>query len=241
MRYVISDIHGCYDEFIELLDKIHFSDDDELFLLGDLVDRGPKPVKLLQDLMLRANVYTIMGNHDYMAYRVLKKMNVEITEKNAESHLTADDITGYLHWTQDGGDVTAKQFSKLDDWDKEDILDYLSDSSFYEELLVNGRRYILVHGGLSNFASDRDLDDYDLSELLFQSPDYNRRYFEDENVYLVTGHTPTLGIPGHEKAEIYRANGHIAIDCGCVFGGRLAAICLETGEEYYVDSHQQKN
>lgn len=238
MFYAVSDIHGCYDEFLELLEKIQFSEEDELFLVGDLVDRGPKPVKLLKDLMLRSNIYTIMGNHDYMAYRVLKKMNVEITDQNAESHLTADDITGYLHWTQDGGDVTAKQFSKLDEWDKEDILDYLSDASFYEEVHVGGKHYILVHGGLSNFSKDRSLGDYDLSELLFQSPDYNKRYFEEENVFLLTGHTPTLSIPGHEKPEIYRKNGHIAIDCGCVFGGRLAAICLDTGEEYYVDSHQ---
>lgn len=41
MRYIISDIHGCYHEYMELLNKIKFSDKDELYILGDAVDRGP--------------------------------------------------------------------------------------------------------------------------------------------------------------------------------------------------------
>lgn len=70
MIYVISDIHGCYHEYIELLKKINFCDEDELYVLGDVVDRGPDPIKVLQDMMLRANVYPILGNHDYMALKV---------------------------------------------------------------------------------------------------------------------------------------------------------------------------
>ncbi len=239
MIYVISDIHGCYDEFLKMLDLIHFSEEDELYILGDMVDRGPKPMALLQDLMARPNVYPILGNHDYMALTVLRKMNVEITESNAENHLTMDDITSYLHWTQDGGDVTAKQFSGLSMWDKEEILMYLEDCSLYEDITVAGNRYVLVHGGLLGFSETRNLDDYDIAEVIFRSPDYAKRYYSDENTFLVTGHTPTLLIPGHEKPEVYRENGHIAIDCGCVFGGRLAAFCLDTGDVFYVN--KQKN
>ena len=235
MIYVVSDIHGCYDEFCRLLEKIHFSDEDIMYILGDMVDRGPKPVRLLQDLMGRHNVYPILGNHEYMAFTILKKTNVVVTEENAESHLTAEDLTGYFHWTQDGGTVTVKQFSALSPWEKEDVLDYLEECSFYEDIKLNGKRYILVHGGLSGFSAERELDDYHIEELLFQSPDYSQRYFSDENTYLITGHTPTMMISGHGKSEIYRKNGHIAIDCGCVYGGRLAAICLDTGEEFYVE------
>ncbi|WP_455810217.1 metallophosphoesterase, partial [Clostridium butyricum] len=43
-RYVMSDIHGCYAEFIEMLQKINFGDDDELYVLGDIFDRGPQPL-----------------------------------------------------------------------------------------------------------------------------------------------------------------------------------------------------
>ena len=56
MNYVISDIHGCYKEYQKLLEKIYFSDTDVLYLMGDMVDRGPEPVKVLQDVMLRSNV-----------------------------------------------------------------------------------------------------------------------------------------------------------------------------------------
>ena len=75
MIYVISDIHGCYDEYRELLKKINFSADDELFVLGDVVDRGPEPIKVLQDMMMRPNVYPILGNHDYITLKILKKLS----------------------------------------------------------------------------------------------------------------------------------------------------------------------
>ena len=50
----------------------------------------------------------------------------------------------------------------------------------------------------------------------------------------MTGHTPTPLIDGWNRAEVYKENGHIAIDCGCCMGGRLAAYCIETGETTYV-------
>ena len=45
MRYLISDIHGCYDQYRQLLQKINFSSQDELYVLGDAVDRGSDPIK----------------------------------------------------------------------------------------------------------------------------------------------------------------------------------------------------
>lgn len=51
----------------------------------------------------------------------------------------------------------------------------------------------------------------------------------------MTGHTPTQVIKGNSRPGfIYQKNHHIAIDCGCVFGGKLACLCLETMEEFYV-------
>ena len=50
----------------------------------------------------------------------------------------------------------------------------------------------------------------------------------------MTGHTPTLVIRPDQRPEIYQKNGHIAVDCGCVFGGQLAAYCVETEEVTYV-------
>ena len=53
--YVISDIHGNYDLFMELLKKIKFSGKDTLYVLGDVVDRGPHPIKVLHKLMEMPN------------------------------------------------------------------------------------------------------------------------------------------------------------------------------------------
>ena len=50
--YAIADIHGEYDLFMELLDKIALQDTDTLYVIGDVVDRGPHPVKVLQQMML---------------------------------------------------------------------------------------------------------------------------------------------------------------------------------------------
>lgn len=57
MIYVISDVHGCFEEFKELLKVINFSDSDELYILGDMIDRGEEPIKLVQYLMLYPNIY----------------------------------------------------------------------------------------------------------------------------------------------------------------------------------------
>lgn len=72
MTYVISDIHGEYEKYIDILNQIEFSDEDVLYILGDIVDRGGSPVKILLDIMERPNVFPIMGNHDLMALDILK-------------------------------------------------------------------------------------------------------------------------------------------------------------------------
>ena len=51
MTYIIADIHGEYDKFIEILDLIQLKDSDTLYVLGDILDRGPHPIKTLLKLM----------------------------------------------------------------------------------------------------------------------------------------------------------------------------------------------
>ena len=64
MIYTTSDLHGCLDDWKDLLQKIRFSDKDTMFVLGDSVDFGPDPIGLLHDMMARPNVFPILGNHD---------------------------------------------------------------------------------------------------------------------------------------------------------------------------------
>ena len=72
MIYVMSDIHGEYEKYKAMLEKINFTDDDVLYVLGDVIDRGPEPVKILADMSMRHNVYPVFGNHELMALDVLK-------------------------------------------------------------------------------------------------------------------------------------------------------------------------
>ena len=71
MIYVVSNIHGNYEKFKQLLEKISFSEDDIMYLLGDLVDFGEESMSLLEDVSMRMNVYAITGEHDALAYRML--------------------------------------------------------------------------------------------------------------------------------------------------------------------------
>ena len=231
MHYVISDIHGCYDEYRRALEEISFSDDDILYVLGDCIDRGYASVRVLQDMMYRPNVIPIVGNHEFMALSVLKELCVEITEKNAGTYLTVESMEKYMEWMQNGGSGTVREFRVLSMDDKLELLDYLGDFSLYEETQVGGRRFLLVHGGLEPFREGMTVEDFSAAQILFSRADYNKVYFRD--VYTITGHTPTFEEPGNPGVVIKR-NNHIAIDCGCVFGGKLAVYCMETDREIYV-------
>ncbi len=230
--YVMSDIHGCKEEYFKALEMINLTEYDTLYVLGDVVDRGPYGIEILQDMMMRANVIPLIGNHDYMALMLLKKLTVQITEENAANHLSVDDMNGYLNWISDGGDTTVEAFRKLNSEAQEDVLEYLEEFSLYEEVEAGDKEFILVHAGLNPLVPGKDLDDYELHEMIFEAPDYSKVYFDDK--FLVTGHKPTLYLEGEAKGKILCKNNHIAIDCGCVFGGKLAVMCLDDGRQWYV-------
>ena len=239
MRYVISDIHGCYEEYRELLEKIHFSDTDELYVLGDAMDRGPEPIKVLQDMMHRPNVFYILGNHDAVFLTLIQDLLKEVTAENT-APLSEDTLHLYRDWMADGGGVTVQQFMNLSSQEEESLLDYLEKAASYEILEDNDRLYILVHAGIENFSPDKELENYVVTDFLSGRTDYKKRYYPGERIFLVTGHTPTPLIREDKKPLVYHGNGHIAVDCGCVFGGQLAAYCIETGETTYVQSKRKR-
>lgn len=239
--YVVSDIHGCYKEFKSLLEKIEFSDDDTLFILGDVLDRGPEPISVIKDIMGRENVFFLKGNHEVMALDAFDSfLGVEITEKNIDN-LSDDAFFPYFAWLENGGDTTMKQLSCLPHEERVEVLEFIRESYDYDALEVDGKLYILVHAGLRNFAPDKELDEYTIEDIVWDRPDYDKRYYPSERIFLVTGHTPTQLIRHDRQPLVFRENGHIAIDCGCHFGGRLAAYCFETGEVTYVDSEKMKS
>ena len=233
MTYAMSDIHGEYEKYRAMLEKIHFSKADTLYVLGDVVDRGPQPVEVLRDMMARKNVYPILGNHDIIALDLLDALLVEITEENYETHLSAELLEEVMDWQLDGGDTTMKGFRALDAEARADLLDYMRDFALYEAVDVGERTFVLVHAGLQNFDEKRPLSSYRAEELVLGRQDLSRRLYADPAIYVVRGHTPTQLI--HGEARIYRAANNICIDCGASHPqGRLACLCLDTMEEFYI-------
>ena len=85
MNYVISDIHGCYNQFVDLLNQIQLKESDILYVLGDVVDRGPHPIKTLLKLMEMPNAICLIGNHEFMALEGPRFLNKEITTESVDS------------------------------------------------------------------------------------------------------------------------------------------------------------
>ena len=69
-RIVVGDIHGCYDELMELLEKIGIGDDDHVISVGDLITKGPKSKEVLELFMTDARFSTVIGNHDLALRRI---------------------------------------------------------------------------------------------------------------------------------------------------------------------------
>ena len=70
--YVMSDLHGNYKSYKTMFEKINFQDQDMMYILGDVLDRGPNPIQIILDLMQRPNVELIAGNHCVMACECLE-------------------------------------------------------------------------------------------------------------------------------------------------------------------------
>ena len=232
MYYVMSDIHGEYEKYLYMLEKIQFSEKDVLFVLGDMVDRGQKPLTVIRDMMTRPNVFPMMGNHDFLALYLLDKLSPEIEQLNFNS-LTVEDINDVLLWLQDGGETTIAQYQMLSPEERREVLEFLSELPLYETLDIGEKTFILVHAGLGNFRPDKKLSEYTPEELIMTRENPDRKFFEDDNIFIINGHTPTPLITG--KPEIYHSANNIYIDCGACFeGGRLACLCLDTMQEFYI-------
>ena len=230
--YVIGDIHGELEQLKCLIAKMNLKDEDKLYILGDVVDRGPNPIKALQYLMTIPNCVCLAGNHEVMMLSntklLLRKVDATLLKT-----LPSEDIERLIHWLNNGAASTISEMTELSSEERNKVIEYVGDFDIYVELEVEGKKYFLVHGGINNFSPDKELDDYEIDDFVWARPDYSESYYED--VIVVTGHTPTFLIPENPNpGYIFKGNNHIAVDCGAFAQkGRLAGICLETGEEFY--------
>ena len=226
MVYVTSDIHGCYEKYLRLLERLDMKEADTLYILGDLVDRGGGGIEIIKDVMKRKNVVCLRGNHDYYALIFLKRFALQ--DPGTEDRLK--DV--FKLWLKDGGAKTFSAFSKLDDNEKRSVLSFLDSLPFYKMICVNGQRFLLSHT-VCEKAKLPDIEKCGMREFLFGEPEYEKCYFEDMTI--VTGHTPTGFIDPEYTGRIWKGNHHIAVDCGAVFENPLGCICLDNMEEIYIE------
>ena len=225
MIYVMSDLHGCYDKYVQILEKIGFGDGDTFYILGDEIDRGPDGIKILMDMMDRKNVIPIIGNHESLALSSLKLLRDGASEEEPRKK------RAYCLWMLSDGEPTAAAFRALSKETQNSLVEYIESFSVYDEITVEGRRFHLSHT-LPDYRPGLNIHNVSLMEFIWGEPDYTQSY--GDNTRFITGHTPTGVIDPAFFGKIWQGCGYIAIDCAAAWGGRLGCLCLDTMEEFYV-------
>lgn len=227
MIYAVSDLHGCYDKYRKLLECLHMTSDDSLYILGDIVDRGSEGMKILLDLINRKNVFSCRGNHDHCAQILLRSFVLP------DDGYFADGLEeAFRLWLSDGGSPTYEEFLKLDESEQRAVLRYLGSLPVYKKLTVGDQKFFLAHT-VPEKTKMLNIHNWKNSDFIMGEPEYEKTYFED--TIIITGHIPTGFIDPEFAGRIWKGNNHIAIDCGAVFGNPLGCICLDTMEEIYVE------
>lgn len=235
--YVISDLHGYYDLFIKLLEKISFSEFDLLYIIGDVCDRGPDSLKILFYIQKHDNIILIKGNHEYMMQEALYY------------GVYYDDIDypskAFKLWIANGGNTTMENIRKYLQKDKlkhedyrvvrsaflKNLYEYLNNLPEYIEIKVNDQSYVLVHAGID---VKRPLDKQDLDTLLWIREGFYLQRGDLTKIYIF-GHTPTALLNKDYSFSIWLDEVHhnkIGIDGGLACGtvGQLNCLCLNDGQ-----------
>jgi hypothetical protein len=244
-EYVIGDVHGCFDEFKQLVNKILSADNKAHFILvGDIIDRGGKTIDMLKWAMQNVNrensrFKMILGNHEYIKIDYLEeylRLRKDGTIKEAYG-INSD------HYNL----MDRLKFEHISDEEIEKILEFFKSLPVYYETYsmlkrtdgtVKKQHFIIVHGDLYSAFINKDETfrkscltktfGERFSMLYGEQPIekivWDRNYFGHPNLkhtILIHGHTPTildeLICRGAAEGKIdYRQN-DINIDCGIAY------------------------
>lgn len=230
MIYTISDLHGYpVEKLKQLLKLAGFSDDDYLFILGDVIDRnGDGGIGILQWLLTVTNATLLLGNHEAMLLTCEFVID-EISEETV-ANFTKEKLEMLSNYIANGGDVTLRELRKLPRETQRDIFEYLKECPLYETVTAGGKDFILVHAGLDNFRKDRKLSDYSVDELIWTWPELTDEYFDD--VHTVFGHTPTRSLDPCCSGKILRTRTWTDIDVGAAYGNEPVLFRLDDGKTF---------
>lgn len=244
MHYVCADIHGQYEKFKRMKEKINFGPDDKMYVLGDAIDRGSDPAKCLLDILTDSRITFLVGNHEDMMLEAFHN------DDNGDAIDT---------WFMNGAEATINQSLEIgmtaDDWNEAILEDaYL----VIPDLVVNGKHFYLTHAAhldyvvykpvLYRTASAKDVRQAVWSREYRHQPGpseaekYMSLYTAYPETTMIFGHTPVTHCKygkatTHGQPRIsHFAHGHaINIDCGCAMGKTLGCLRLEDMREFYVD------
>ena len=229
MIYIMSDIHGLYSRYTAMLKKIDLQDEDKLYVLGDVIDRGPQSFEILEDIMNRKNTEMFLGNHEHMMLTYLEG-------SDTESWFCA----------QNGGKETYQKFMGFSEEKQKAITDYLKyDTTIIRHLNVNGHHYVLSHTSALTDIGDMFTKDYADNLMYVQNIVWNMLYDSvdsipskeksPEEIILISGHIITRRLAESDEVFIRKYPNNYTwmdIDCGCAVGGSFGYLsCVEINDE----------
>ena len=262
--YAIGDVQGCFTALLALLDRLHFDRTcDRLWFVGDLVNRGPQSLEVLRFVKaLGDSAVTVLGNHDLHLLAVAYGHGRVKPKDTFTDILAAPDRDDLLTWLRHRPllhhdaifGMTLLHAGVPPQWTLAMAQVYAAEV----EAVLRGPDYSLFLKNLDGPASDQRITasgtwewlryiTHCLTRLRFcdadgrlndeatgppgsQHPPYlpwfafPQRASADLNI--VFGHWSSLGL--------YHAPGVYGLDTGCVWGGALTALCLETREHVKV-------
>lgn len=252
-NYVMSDVHGQYKAYIKMLKKIDLKAEDTLYILGDVIDRGPDGIKILFDIMKRPNVVMLLGNHEMLMLDALQNYD-EI--KTKDRHDT-DDIDLWLD-PCNGGEPTFEEYQKLTPAKKKAIVDFLIHTWIIKKIKINNKVFHLSHayttctrkikdGFLFEELTHDEIWDVvwmNIYDRAFIREHHEKLYPNKKNIY-ISGHTFTQRLDCIDelgRGVIYHNTDYHGyhvynIDCGMALrnkSSQLACMRLEDGEQFYI-------
>ena len=190
-QLAISDIHGHLNVFIALLEKIKFTKSDQLFLLGDYIDRGKESAGVIDyiiELQKKGyEVYPLLGNHEEAAINSHYALRLDMS------------LFPFSHLSKKHALVTG------DGLLKKKYLNFFEELPYYFKL----NNFLLSHAGF-NFENKNIFEDYD-SMLYIKADKYDKQKAGNRTV--IHGHNVTK--LSKIKSSINNKNKTICIDNGC--------------------------
>lgn len=233
MIYVVSDLHGYpLQKFKTLLKSAHFSGNDFLYILGDVIDRnGDGGIEMLRWLLCQQNIQLLLGNHEAMLLSC-QFVFEEITNESVQA-LTTEKLELLNNYMLNGGTPTLTALRQLGQTDRQevlDILDYLQDAPLFETVSAGGNDFLLVHAGLDHFSPDKKISQYTPDDLLWAWPEIGEQYYDD--IITIFGHTPTFSYNQKYDGKIIKNKTWIDIDVGAGSGREPVLLRLDDFQEY---------